>query len=36
MEALILPKRYDLTCMSLSYRKRSEEVRQLRWAGSPT
>ena len=25
-EALILPKRYDLTCMSLSYRKRSEVV----------
>ncbi|MDJ0532068.1 MAG: transposase [Xenococcaceae cyanobacterium MO_207.B15] len=25
-EALILPKRYDLTCMSKSYRKRSEEV----------
>ncbi len=25
-EALILPKRYDLTCMSKSYRKRSEAV----------
>ena len=35
-EALILPKRYDLSCMSKSYRKRSEAVRQLRWTGSPT
>ena len=35
-ECLSVPKRYDLTCLSKSYRKRCETVRQLRWAGFPT